>query len=298
MKLQVNHDELEKAIATVEDYVFKKSLDNTDKEDLKLLKLLEAREKNSKFDYDLAEMICGEEGNSFPYRSSYFLTDFFQNLGFNYEHDGTTRRFWVENVLKQFNIKDIAKVIRKGLFSKRDFRLYAKKQQLDFDDLYNSAITEFKNFIEDSISNTAELDLAYLLNMNVNTDLLFNQDSKTNDQQLNDLIKESKNRFLNPRDKNIAIEKIWDAFERIKTYYNKDKKTSLDILLDKVSSEIDRDEINNEFRTLTNIGNGYTIRHHEKGKIEINDETQIDYLYFRVLALIDLCIKTINKYGD
>lgn len=296
-KIEVNYEELEKAIAVVEDFLFMSELSNENPEELKLLKLLQARSSNNRFEYDLAEMICGEDDYSFPYRSSYYLTQFFNNLGFNFQHDGTTRRFWVENVLKQLNIKDIALIIRKGLFNKRDFRIYAKKENLKFEDLYKSAIQEFKNFIDDSINDNKELDLSFLLNLNVNTELLFNEKLTTKDEILNNLIQESKNRFLNPNDKQIALEKIWDAFERIKTYYDDDKKKSLGILYEKVAEEITRDNLDKEFINLTQIGNTYRIRHHEKGKKEISNPNLLNYLYFRVLSLIDFCIKTINDYG-
>lgn len=52
----------------------------------------------------LADMICGNEPyGEFPYRSSYFLSRFFQNLGLDYTHDGGTRRYWVESVLEQLD---------------------------------------------------------------------------------------------------------------------------------------------------------------------------------------------------
>lgn len=294
MKFKANYRNLNIAIAVVEDFIFKSEFDNTNPDDLKLLKLLEARERNPKFEYDLAEIICGEGKNSFPYRSSHQLTEFFQHLGFNFEHDGTTRRFWVEDVLKQLNIKDIGQIIRLGLFNKRDFRIYSRQDNKNSEDLFNTAIIEFKNFIEDSISSSIEFDLAFLLNMNVNTGLLFNQETHTEDEELNSLIDESKKRFLNPSDKQIALEKIWDAFERLKTYFGDDKKQSLNTLLNLISTDMDKDELDNEFKTLTTIGNSYRIRHHEKGKKELNDLLLIEYLYFRVLSLIDLCIKGIK----
>lgn len=52
----------------------------------------------------LAEMICGDEPfNFFPYRSSSYLTRFFVDLDFDYVHDGSTRRHWVNDVLKKIN---------------------------------------------------------------------------------------------------------------------------------------------------------------------------------------------------
>ena len=51
----------------------------------------------------LARMICGDDFDYLPYRSSSQLTDFFQEIGFDYTHDGSTRRYWVINVLKNLN---------------------------------------------------------------------------------------------------------------------------------------------------------------------------------------------------
>ncbi|KJS06051.1 MAG: hypothetical protein VR73_10755 [Gammaproteobacteria bacterium BRH_c0] len=52
----------------------------------------------------LAEMICGDDPfRSFPYRSSSHLTRFFVGLDLDYVHDGSTRRVWVNDVLKELN---------------------------------------------------------------------------------------------------------------------------------------------------------------------------------------------------
>ncbi|MCG7536010.1 hypothetical protein [Pseudoalteromonas sp. OOF1S-7] len=54
----------------------------------------------------LAEMICGDDPfNFFPYRSSSYLTRFFVDLDLDYVHDGSTRRDWVHDVLKELNAK-------------------------------------------------------------------------------------------------------------------------------------------------------------------------------------------------
>lgn len=49
---------------------------------------------------------------------------------------------------------------------------------------------------------------------------------------------------------------------------------------------------NEEFKTLTKIGNEYRIRHHEKNKINILDDRHYEYFYKRCLSLI----LTILKY--
>jgi hypothetical protein len=59
----------------------------------------------------LADFICGDD-NRFPiYRSSANLTRFFQSLGINVTHDGSTRKRWVLGVLKQLQPSDIEKVV-------------------------------------------------------------------------------------------------------------------------------------------------------------------------------------------
>ncbi|MFI2715210.1 hypothetical protein ACH5AI_02545 [Streptomyces collinus] len=54
---------------------------------------------------DLAEMICGngttDEENYFEYRSSMYLTEFFQDVETDFQHDGTTRAIWVYEVLTE-----------------------------------------------------------------------------------------------------------------------------------------------------------------------------------------------------
>lgn len=52
----------------------------------------------------LAEMICGDAPFTyFPYRSSSYLSRFFQDIDLDHTHDGSTRRYWVRSVLDQIN---------------------------------------------------------------------------------------------------------------------------------------------------------------------------------------------------
>lgn len=53
---------------------------------------------------NLARMICGDQPFNFmPYRSSSFLTSFFEGLNMDYVHDGSTRYWWVRSVLEELN---------------------------------------------------------------------------------------------------------------------------------------------------------------------------------------------------
>ena len=97
-----------------------------------------------------------------------------------------------------------------------------------------------------------------------------------------------------PGNRQIAVEKMWDAFERLKSYYSAMKKNES---ADKVISNMAAGQqayvelFTAEFKTLTKIGNEYRIRHHETDKIEITDLHFYDYFFNRCLSLIALAIQ-------
>lgn len=91
-----------------------------------------------------------------------------------------------------------------------------------------------------------------------------------------------------------AMEKIWDALERLKTYYTSlDKKASASkIVNDMANSDSSFIELfSSEFKALTDIGNNYRIRHHETDKVDITDPRHYDYFFNRCLSLIALAIQ-------
>lgn len=95
-------------------------------------------------------------------------------------------------------------------------------------------------------------------------------------------------------DKQLAVEKIWDALERLKTYYSDlDKKKSSEKIVDDMSNLNDKykELFIDEFLKLTKIGNDFRIRHHETNKIDIIDNNYYDYFFHRCYALIDLALK-------
>lgn len=293
--IDVNTKAFKQADVLLEDILYKFSSEKDLNKDLQKIKLLEARFNNPDFELELANFICGEAGNHFPYRSSYYITQFFQNLGYTDHHDGSTRRFWVQEVLLKMNIHDISNIIEKGLFDKHYFKKEAKEKGEDYNENFEQALTEFRQFINESLENISSIDLSYLLDLNINTELLFEKEIKTDDIELDKLIEEAKNRFFNPKDKQIALEKLWDAFERLKTYFETNKKNSANKLIDIISKNFDNELISNEFTLLTKIGNDFRIRHHEVGKKEITENNHIDYLFFRMLSLITLSLKFIEQ---
>lgn len=91
-----------------------------------------------------------------------------------------------------------------------------------------------------------------------------------------------------------AVEKIWDALERLKTYYTDlDKKeSSTKIINDMADSNSEYITLfTTEFKALTEIGNKFCIRHHETDKIDITDIRHYDYFFNRCLSLIALAIQ-------
>ncbi len=90
-----------------------------------------------------------------------------------------------------------------------------------------------------------------------------------------------------------AIEKLWDAWERLKTLEpGKDKKDSFMKILNKSASEpMFRQVLEEEAQDLTDIGNQFQIRHSETSKPKIQQASQIDFLFHRLLSIIVLLLR-------
>lgn len=68
----------------------------------------------------LAEMICGDGGPI--YRTGSELTRFFQRVGFsNFSHDGSTRKWWTLDVLRQLSSNNLKAVVLR-LANPREYR--------------------------------------------------------------------------------------------------------------------------------------------------------------------------------
>jgi len=123
----------------------------------------------------------------------------------------------------------------------------------------------------------------------------------TGDNVLDELLERARKRFLSPHAevRRESLEPLWDAWERIKSLeWPEDKRESTKRLLDKGSGEPNfRQVLENEARLLTEIGNGFMIRHAEVGKTPIADDEHVDFLFHRLFALIRLLLKKSNRGG-
>ncbi|MDW8743705.1 hypothetical protein Q7W37_11910 [Streptococcus suis] len=139
----------------------------------------------------------------------------------------------------------------------------------------------------------------------INTDIynsakvIVNTHLQVADITVNELIEESKLyiRKNSIDEKQIALEKIWDAFERFKTYFGEDKKKSILQILKIVSNGNQSlfEELEKECRSLTDIGNKFQIRHFEINKSKLDSVESKEYLYFRMLSFLGYCIPVLSS---
>lgn len=100
-----------------------------------------------------------------------------------------------------------------------------------------------------------------------------------------------------PQTQHLSVEKLWDAFERLKTYHMTLSKRESSTRIIETMANNNEDYIQlftEEFRNLTTIGNDYRIRHHETNKINISNDKYFDYFFNRCLSLIALAINYLN----
>jgi hypothetical protein len=96
-----------------------------------------------------------------------------------------------------------------------------------------------------------------------------------------------------------SLEKLWDAWERLKTVESgKDKKESVKLLLDKAAGETNfRQLLESEAVEVTEIGNKFMIRHTEVGKVPITSSNDVDFLFHKLFALIRLVLRSTGRGG-
>lgn len=129
----------------------------------------------------LSRLICGDDYYYFLYRSSSKLTDFFQEIGLEYVHDGTTRRYWVKNILTDINgTSEIGNVI-KNLVDVSNF--------MQFDNPYEyhnlaiervNAILKSENIEVNKDEKTDVVTLSYEINNFISTSIDPNEMKEVN----------------------------------------------------------------------------------------------------------------------
>lgn len=191
-----------------------------------------------------------------------------------------------------------------------------KKDIEDFDEKRNYAILDIieliyekinifdgvKGFKDDINRLFLRNHLIYNLNRKGRIELIMSEEEKsiTNsipyvEDEVEKLLNQSRDKILKPKlkDRQIAIEKLWDAFERLKTIVDSNKQKFINVLFEGNPKEF-IDLMNLEGKELSDIGNSYRIRHHEENKIKLNSE-MLNYFYYRMVSFIAIISKKINE---
>ena len=117
----------------------------------------------------------------------------------------------------------------------------------------------------------------------------------TGETELDRLLEYARSRFLSPKldDRRDATEKLWDAFERMKTLEpGSDKRAQADALLDRAAAPGTkmRAALADEAKALTSIGNSLRIRHSEVTQEMIDLSEQLDWLFVRMFGFLRLLL--------
>jgi len=132
-------------------------------------------------------------------------------------------------------------------------------------------------------------------------DALANALFHSGDLETDGLLEESRRLILLPRieDRRSGIEKLWDAFERIKTLEpGNDKRAQATALLDKaIQAPRLRVFLENEAKELSAIGNNLQIRHFETTQEKLERPEEVDYLFHRMFSFIRFVLNRTGREG-
>lgn len=230
-------------------------------------------------------------------RKEKFITDY---------SDWETGKKEVENIIDTFATLDLIEFCHRHLYDPApigNLHEYFNHFHLTFKETGTSK-QKFQNEINSLFERNG---IAYYLSKEgkitriipVGFQQIINRKFQTKDPTLNQLLTEATQFILLPKisDRIRAIEKLWDAFERAKTFYSSNKKASATQLINLVANGNGLFEayLTSEAATLSEIGNKFQIRHFETDKQPITNTSHIDYLFFRMFSLIDLFIKELEK---
>jgi hypothetical protein len=97
-----------------------------------------------------------------------------------------------------------------------------------------------------------------------------------------------------PADRAEALEKLWDAWEELKTLKGKKPAGVALLIQDAAVHPAYREVLDGDARTLTSVGNEFQIRHTEVGKVALEGSMQVDYFFGRLFNLVWLFLTNIT----
>ncbi|MBX3353524.1 MAG: hypothetical protein KF684_11385 [Phycisphaeraceae bacterium] len=124
---------------------------------------------------------------------------------------------------------------------------------------------------------------------------------ETADADLTNLLNDSVDRFLrDPRDLQGALEKLWDALERVKTVPagNNKKKSAQNLIHAAAGGNVAvKNVLESEIKYLTTLGNEWCIRHHETDKHPIPCDDMRVYFYLRCMTFLRYLLPKADLLG-
>jgi len=263
--------------------------------------------------YDSNSVICGIEENNFVKRVKSLIQGFVEGDRINY-HANFNEWDKVVSEKEQYQLFDFIEFIYNNIqdyknigyheFLKHNHLEYfpSKKKQNEFQREINQIFQ--RNGLAYKLNNKGQIER--ILPKGLENEIeMYKELIPNKDKELFELINLGLEKIKNPKleENQIALEKLWDAFERIKTYYGekdgrkKDKKKSINELIENISegNKLFKDFINTEYDVLAKAGNEiFQIRHYEKNNIgtmvKLSSKKHIDYLFYRMLSLLTLSL--------
>jgi hypothetical protein len=114
------------------------------------------------------------------------------------------------------------------------------------------------------------------------------------DATLDELVRGAIHKFRDPAPstRKEGLERLWDAWERLKSLeIETNKRLSVSALITRAAPyQPFHGLLDSEARALTDIGNEFHIRHFEKNKSPLERDAHVDYLFHRLFALLYLLI--------
>jgi hypothetical protein len=117
------------------------------------------------------------------------------------------------------------------------------------------------------------------------------------DSTLDRILETARRKFVDPDVvvRRESVEKLWDAFERLKTLEEGgDKRDRTGRLLDIAAgstTSLFRQALEREARELTDIGNRFLIRHTETTQEPLSEASHVDYVFQRLFSLVLLVLR-------
>ena len=209
---------------------------------------------------------------------------------------------WTTADLSTLNILDIVEFCWKSIGKpiQTEYHDRLEHQHLKFDQIQGQE--EFRKDIETIFRRNG---IAYELTDEgrierlvspVFRDALTDTGPDTGESEFDRLLTTAKEKFIDPDPdtRREALESLWDAWERLKTIDQDDKKSGIKAILDATArseSSKFRGALKEEATTLTEIGNSLRIRHSETDQEKLAQSEHADYLFYRLYSLIHLILR-------